>query len=429
MERHADVVVVGAGIVGCATAYHLARRGLRVAVVERASVAGEQSRKNWGFVRQQGRDPLEVPLVMEANRMWRGLAQELGADIEWTQGGNLALAADDARMARLEGWLGVAREFGLDTRLLRPHELGSVVPGLGGHWVGGMYTPGDGHADPEKTTDAFARAATGHGALIHLDCAVQAVTTRAGAVASVVTERGEIETSWVVCAAGAWSSRLLRRLGVDLPQRWVRGTVARTTSAPPVTACAVWAPGVAFRQRRDGSFNIAAGGALDHDVTLDSLRQLRFFLPNYWKNKALFRFHVGRPLLRSLASVLPGSTARRRPLVWDRGVEPPPNASKVRRSLAELQRLLPSVPPLGIARSWAGYIDATPDLVPVLGAAPDTRGLVLATGFSGHGFAMGPIAGRLVSELIVDGKTSLDISGFRLSRFAEGAIGKPKSVL
>ncbi len=429
MERHADVVVVGAGIVGCATAYHLARRGLRVAVVERASVAGEQSRKNWGFVRQQGRDPLEVPLVMEANRMWRGLAQELGADIEWTQGGNLALAADDARMARLEGWLGVAREFGLDTRLLRPHELGSVVPGLGGHWVGGMYTPGDGHADPEKTTDAFARAATGHGALIHLDCAVQAVTTRAGAVASVVTERGEIETSWVVCAAGAWSSRLLRRLGVDLPQRWVRGTVARTTSAPPVTACAVWAPGVAFRQRRDGSFNIAAGGALDHDVTLDSLRQLRFFLPNYWKNKALFRFHVGRPLLRSLASVLPGSTARWRPLVWDRGVEPPPNASKVRRSLAELQRLLPSVPPLGIARSWAGYIDATPDLVPVLGAAPDTRGLVLATGFSGHGFAMGPIAGRLVSELIVDGKTSLDISGFRLSRFAEGAIGKPKSVL
>jgi glycine/D-amino acid oxidase-like deaminating enzyme len=248
-------------------------------------------------------------------------------------------------------------------------------------------------------------------------------------VAGVVTEEGEVRAPVVVCAAGAWSSRLTRTLGLDLPQRWVRGTVARTTPGPPVTACAVWGPGVAFRQRRDGSFTIAAGGALDHDVTLDSLRQVRFFLPNFWKNKAMFRFHVGRPLLGSVAAVLPGSAARRRPLVWDRGIEPPPNAAKVRRSLAELQRVLPSLPSLGIARQWAGYIDAAPDLVPVLGEAPRLRGFVFATGFSGHGFAMGPIAGRLVAELIVDGKTSLDISGFRFSRFAEGAIGKPRNVL
>jgi glycine/D-amino acid oxidase-like deaminating enzyme len=196
-----------------------------------------------------------------------------------------------------------------------------------------------------------------------------------------------------------------------------------------VTACAVWAPGVAFRQRKDGSFNIAAGGALDHDVTLDSLRQLRFFLPNFWKNKALFRFHVGRPLARSLVGVMPGSAARRQPLVWDRAIEPVANPDKVGRSLAELQRVLPSLSALGIARSWAGYIDATPDLVPILGAVPAVRGFLLATGFSGHGFAMGPIAGRLVSEFVVDGKTSLDISGFRFTRFAEGAIGKPRNVL
>jgi glycine/D-amino acid oxidase-like deaminating enzyme len=186
---------------------------------------------------------------------------------------------------------------------------------------------------------------------------------------------------------------------------------------------------VAFRQRRDGSFTIAAGGALDHDVTLDSLRQLRFFLPNYWKNKALFRFHVGRPLLASLAALLPGSAARRRPLVWDRGLPPRPNPAKVCRSLAELGRVLPALPPLGIVRSWAGYIDAAPDLVPVLGEVPALRGLLLATGFSGHGFAMGPIAGRLTAELIVDGKPSLDITGFRFSRFAEGAIGRPRNVL
>jgi glycine/D-amino acid oxidase-like deaminating enzyme len=429
MNRDADVVVVGAGIVGCATAYHLARRGARVVIVERGRVPGEQSRKNWGFVRQQGRDPVEMPLVMEANRMWRSLEGELGADLEWVQGGNLALAADEARMARFEAWLPVAREFGLETRLLRARELSAVVPALAGEWVGGMHTPGDGHADPEKATDAFAHAAVAHGASLELDCAVQGVTTHAGAVAGVLTERGEIRAPTVVCAAGAWSSRLARTLGLDLPQRWVRGTVARTTPAPPTTSCAVWGPGVAFRQRRDGSFNIAAGGALDHDVTLDSLRQLRFFLPSFWKNKTLFRFHIGRPLLDSLAATLPGSDGRRRPLVWDRGIEPQPNPAKVRRGLAELQRVLPSLPPLGVATSWAGYIDAAPDLVPVLGEVPHVAGFVLATGFSGHGFAMGPIAGRLVSELVLDGKPSLDISGFRFSRFAEGAVGKPRNVL
>jgi glycine/D-amino acid oxidase-like deaminating enzyme len=280
-----------------------------------------------------------------------------------------------------------------------------------------------------KATDALARAATAHGAVLHLHCAAQAVTTRDGAVAGVVTELGEIATSWVVCAAGAWSARLARTHGLALPQRWVRGTVARTTSAPAITPCAVWGPGVAFRQRRDGSFNIAAGGALDHDVTLESLHQIRFFLPNFWKNKAMFRFHVGRPLVRSLASMLPGSTARRAPLVWDREIEPRPNSTKVARAFAELKRVLPALATLGVADQWAGYIDATPDMIPVLGEAPQPKGFVFATGFSGHGFAMGPIAGRLVSELIVDGKTSLDLGGFRFSRFAEGAIGKPRNVL
>ncbi len=101
----------------------------------------------------------------------------------------------------------------------------------------------------------------------------------------------------------------------------------------------------------------------------------------------------------------------------------------MQRGLAELQRVLPSLPRLGVAESWAGYIDATPDLTPVLGPIAGLRGFVFATGFSGHGFAMGPVAGRLVSELIVDGKTSLDITAFRFSRFAEGAIGKPRNVL
>ena len=112
MERECDVFVIGGGIVGCAIAYRLAGRGVRVVLAERSEIAWEQSGRNWGFVRQQGRDPAEVPLMMEANRVWRGLEAELGADIEWIQGGNLALAATPERLALMEGWLDTARQFG-----------------------------------------------------------------------------------------------------------------------------------------------------------------------------------------------------------------------------------------------------------------------------------------------------------------------------
>ena len=101
-DRRCDVVVVGGGIVGCATAYYLARRGVRVILLERGEVAGEQSGRNWGFVRQQGRDPAEVPLMVAANRTWRGLEQELDADLEWIQGGNLALSRFFSKFVALQ---------------------------------------------------------------------------------------------------------------------------------------------------------------------------------------------------------------------------------------------------------------------------------------------------------------------------------------
>jgi glycine/D-amino acid oxidase-like deaminating enzyme len=428
VERECDVVVIGGGIVGCATAYHLARRGVRVVLVERSEIAWEQSGRNWGFVRQQGRDPAEVPLMMEANRIWGGLEQELGADVEWVQGGNLALAATPERLGLMEAWLATARAHGLETRMVSPAEIGALVPGLAGRWLGGLYTPSDGHAEPRKATWALAHAARRHGACLYERVAVESVTTAGGAVQGVVTEAGPVRARTVVCAAGAWSGRLLRPLGLSLPQRWVRATVARTTPLPPLTRAGVWGPAVSFRQRRDGTLNIAAAGAADHDITLASLRHARLFLPNYWRNRRLFRFHVGRPLVRDLAGLLPGSAARRHPATWDRDLGPEPNPAKVRRSLDELRRLFPAIGPVEVTRAWAGYIDATPDAIPVIGEA-GPRGLVVATGFTGHGFALGPIVGRLVAELVLDGKPSLDLWAFRFSRFAEGQAGGPRSVL
>ena len=425
----ADAVVVGGGIVGCAAAYYLSRRGISTVLVEKDEIGGAQSGRNWGFVRQQGRDPSELPLMIEANRIWRNAAAELGADVEWVQGGNVALANTADRMALFEGWRSTAREHGLDTEIVGRSRLRALIPDMEGDWLGGMYTASDGHAEPRKATLAFCAAARAAGARVFDRCAALRVDTANGGVSEVVTEKARVRTRCVVGAAGAWSAMLVRPLGLRLPQRWVRSTVARTTAVRRLTEAGVWAPGVAFRQRRDGTLNLGGGGWADHDITLDSLRDARLFMPNYLKNRKLFQFHVGKPLFSDLLARLPGSSERRHPFSARWAMNPPANPAKLERMLGEFGRMFPTIADLDVTEAWAGYIDATPDALPVLGTVDHPRGFVFATGFSGHGFGLGPIAGRLVAELIADGKTSLDIRSFRYSRFAEGAIGEPRSVL
>jgi len=428
LPERADAVVVGGGIVGAASAYFLALRGLSVVLLERATIGAEQSSRNWGFVRQQGRHPLELPLAIESNRLWRSLESDLRTDFEWTPGGNLALAMTPKQLGRYERWLEIARSHGLETRLLTAAEVHALLPGLHGRFLGGLHTPSDGHADPGKATAAFAAAAAGVGGTVVRGCAVDRIVVAHGAVAGVVTERGEIATSQVVCAAGVWSARLLGMLGLHLPRRLVRATVQRTTPAPPITQAGVWAGAFSFRQRRDGRV-ILAGSRVEHDVTLESLRQLREYLPNYWRNRHLFRLHIGRALLRDLADAIAPGDRRRHPFRARHAVEPKPNAREAAQALATFRRRFPGIGALGSEQRWAGVIDTTPDAVPVIDAVAAPRGLVVATGFSGHGFALGPIAGRLVSELVADEAPSLDLHGFRLARFAEGDLAEPRAVL
>jgi glycine/D-amino acid oxidase-like deaminating enzyme len=253
METEADVVVVGGGIVGCAAAYYLAKRDARVVLVEKGGIADEQSSRAWGFVRQQGRDPFELPLMVEGNRIWQGLTEELSSDIEWVQGGNLGIATTEQRMEEFRGWLPLAREHGLDTRLLSRAEVQELAPALQGPFVGGMYTSNDGHAEPRLATTALARAAREHGAILHTRCAAEGIELTAGKVSGVRTEQGLIRTPVVVCAAGVWSARLAKMAGLSLPVRVVRSTAAQTVPVPPLTRAGVWAPGIAIRQRPDGT--------------------------------------------------------------------------------------------------------------------------------------------------------------------------------
>jgi glycine/D-amino acid oxidase-like deaminating enzyme len=427
MSESAEVVIIGGGIVGCAAAYYLAKRGVPATVCEKGVVAGEQSSRNWGFVRQQGRDPVEIPLMIECNRMWRGLEAEIEADIEWIQGGNLVLGDDEARMAEFEGWVEEARRHQLESRVLTRKEIESLIPGIRTSAVGGLYTPSDGQAEPQKVAPAIRRAAERLGATFHEDRAVLSVETERGAVSGVVTESGEISTRSVICAAGAWSGRLARTMGLVLPQIWVRATVARTTPAKAVTPAGVWA-GLAFRQLRDGSFNIASGTGADHDITLESLRNFPPFLPAYRQNRGFLTPRLGRPFLDHLPGRF-SRAAQGREYMRMRTLDPPPNPARVANALATLHQTFPGLGEVSVVRSWAGYIDFTPDMLPVIDRLERPAGFILATGFSGHGFGMGPIAGRLAAELALDGRASLDTHAFRFARFSDGTRLAPRNVI
>jgi glycine/D-amino acid oxidase-like deaminating enzyme len=248
---------------------------------------------------------------------------------------------------------------------------------------------------------------------------------------AVQTDRGPVRTGQVVCAAGAHSARLLRTIGLDLPIRLVRSTVAETGPLPAITRAHVWGDGFVIRQVPSGrvQLNFHSSRAGEYDLTLDALRHLRLFLPVFLRNRTLLRVRVGRPFFADLARRLPWSAARRRPFAHTVDVEPPSNPDTVERCRQTFRRHFPSLGEVTIERTWAGVIDCTPDLLPALGPVVARPGLFVATGFSGHGFAMAPLIGRLVGEWLVEGSPSFDLTPLRLARFAEGDLRIPENLI
>ena len=410
-----DVAIVGAGIMGCATAWHLATRGIKVAVFERSEIAAEQSSRAWGFIRQQGRHEAEVPLASEANRLWVEITSRYGeASTGFTPGGILVPAETADDEARIADALAVARRLGLATRLLNGAEIRDLVPQLAGNWRSGLYTSGDAHGEPALSTRTIARAAREAGAAIHEKCPVVAVETQAGRIAGVVTANGSCAAPVVVLAGGIGTPALARPLGIDVPIQVIRSSVAQTVAAAPFTRVAMWGPKVAFRPRTDGSFVIGngyRGAGPDYDLTVDSLSHLRHFLPAYRRNWRLLRLRLGSESFHRLCARFGG-----KPLP-----EPRVNDKKIAQNAAAFRALFPHIAGLDLARTWAGRIDLTPDVIPIIDRPSAVPGLFIAAGFSGHGFALGPSVGKQLAEWIVAGRSSLDLSPFRLSRFDEGA--------
>ena len=414
LPDRADVVVIGGGITGCATAYYLARERVSVVLLERGEIAGAQSSRAWGFIRQQGRHPAEVPYAAQASRIWEGLSGELQADLEFVRGGILVPAQSEEDEERMRHGARIAAEHGLSSRLVGRPELSRLIPQLEGDYRAALYTAEDAHGEPRKATEAFAQAAERHGAQLFAGVAVRGFRTSAGRVSAVLTPDGEIQTDRVVCAAGLGTASLVRQLGwSSLPIHGMRISVAETEPVRPFTRMAVWAPQVAFRPTGRDTFYVGSGyrgKVADIDLTLDAVRHARYFLPRLKDHLHDVKLRVGGAMLRSL---LPGDGAAY-------GREPEPNRSIVRYNMEQFLRCFPHLAGLGVKRSWAGIVDITPDMLPVIGPVPGRENVVVAAGFSGHGFALGPASGKVLSALATDRPAPFDLAPFRLTRFAEG---------
>jgi glycine/D-amino acid oxidase-like deaminating enzyme len=418
-----DIAIIGGGVIGVATAWFLAKRGRKVLICDKGRVAGEQSSRNWGWVRVNGRDEAETPIAIESLRLWEELSREIGPEIGFERRGIIELAETDDAMEFCEGWMDIAKANRLDTKLLSPHDIENVFPAAQGAWKGGMMTPSDGRAEPFKAVPAIARAAQRAGVLIREDCAVRSLDVTNKRVSRVVTEDGLVKTGVVLCAAGAWSNMFLGNLGISLPQLAVRGTVARTEAAPSVLEGAGGARDIFIRRRQDGGYTVASG-ITEHLIGASSFRYGARFLPAL-KSASELIFSLGDDPTQAAFPRRKWSGEDVSPFERRRVLDPAPSASVLQKMRAHLDERIPALRNAAFVESWAGMIDAMPDVVPVMDALEAPSGLFVATGFSGHGFGIGPGAGAVMAEMIEGRAPRYDLSRFRFSRFADGSKMDP----
>ena len=416
-----DVVIIGGGVIGVMTAWHLADRGLTVTLCEKGRVAGEQSSRNWGWIRQQGRDPAELPIMVESLRLWKSLSQQLGDGLGFRQTGVMYLANTDSDLAGFETWLPHARAHDLDTRLMTRAEAMSHLPGAASPWRGALFTPSDARAEPWRAVPMLADAAVARGVTISEDCAVRALDIAAGRVTGVITEHGRIACDQVVLAGAH---------GITIPQLSVLASVAATEPMPEIYPGAAADNHFAFRRRADGGYSLAPGAEHDVFTGRDAFASFGAYLPVLKKDFRSTHFRLMAPAGFPDAWGTPRhwSPDKASPFERTRILNPAPNMATLRRVQTAFGAAFPCLGPPKLKAAWAGMIDTLPDVVPVIDRAP-IPGLIIATGMSGHGFGIGPGIGRVVADLVVGNPTGHDLHRFRMSRFIDGSRLAPRQSL
>lgn len=372
-HRPADVVVIGGGVIGVSTAFHLAEAGVGVVLLERDELGSGSSSKAAGGVRAQFSDPVNIELGARSLRAFERFGDRPGAEIDLKQHGYLFLLSDPEDVDAFERGVEVQNGFGVPSRMLTVDQACAMSPfvvpdGL----LAAAYSPTDGHCTPESVVQGYARAARQHGAVMRTHCAVTGIDTRGGRISAVHTTAGTVETSAVVCATGAWSAEVGALAGVELPVRPLRRQVLVT----------------------------------------EPIEDLPSELPFTVDFATSFYFHDEGP------GLLIGMSDPDEEYGFLLG----PDDQWLGRLSDAVQRRAPRLSEVGIAHGWAGLYEETPDRNALVGAAEGLDRFFYATGFSGHGFLQSPAIGEVMRDLVLDRAPGVDISGLHANRFADAEI-------
>ena len=369
LPRSADIVIIGAGAIGASIAYQLVRRGARdVVVLERDTVGAGSTSKAAGGIRVQFGTRVEIELSLRGIAFFKRFEDEMGVPCDFHQEGYLFVVTDEATLARFRTNVALQRSMGADVRVITPDDARALVPALNvDDALAAIWGPLDGHASPNDVVQAYAAQARARGVRIVEDTPVTGIVVERGRVAGVLTPAGPIATRLVVNAAGPWAPLVGRMAGLSLP----------------------------VDPRRRHIFVTDAFDGIRHPMPLVTDTGSGFYC----------RSEQGA-ILMSLGDI--GATTEYEAQVdW----------SMLELAVERAIRRIPALEGAQVRHAWAGLRPLTPDGRAILDWAPGVEGLYLAVGFCGHGFQHSPAVGETVAEVLLDGRSTLDIQDLRLGRF------------
>jgi sarcosine oxidase subunit beta len=423
----ADVVVVGAGICGVTAAEALARRGANVVLVEKEPGPGlEQSGRAQGAIRVQGREAAELSLALESLEIWRSVAEH-GDEFELRFGGNLYLCTNEDEVRQATELRDVAHANGFtDVRLLTPDEAREIVPAATGEFAAAMWSPGDAQCLPRAATEFSAKRAAAAGATFSYSTLATRIVDSGGAVKGLETSRGAIAAAAVIVTGGIWTAHLAATVSVQVPVMPVALSQCETEPLEPLLGPTLRCFDFGARQRPNGPISMSGGmnTIVDHYLSLASLRHVRTWTRRYLANRTAIRLHVDWLRLARELRLRSAGAAEHMALPVERDA----NRKLMDASLEAAGRMIPRLRDVRIIRYWAGVVDMSPDGLPILDGSTGLDGLVVVTGLSGHGLALGPAIGRIAADLATEGRTDRPIDAFSLRRF-EGDTPIPKKML
>ncbi len=375
MNNTADVIIIGGGVVGCAAAYYLAKAGHSNVIVLEAtkSIGHGGSSRNGGGVRQSGRDVRELPYAMYGiKHLWPTLSEELGVDVEYTQKGNLRLGKTEAHLKKLKTLADNAQSVGLDVRMVDAKEVQEICPYLSKDIIGASWCPTDGHANPLTTTLGYYKRALEMGVRFYTDAPVAELRKVRGKVRQVVIKDGTVlEAEQIILAAGYESRYIARTIGVDIPMTRLIDECLVTEMQPKMFDIMLGTAGADFygHQSHHGSFVFGSDSGYEEVTDMDDPSKLVT------------------------------------------------NSLTLSASCRAIMDYVPALKDAKVVRSWCGWLDDAFDGVPFISKVEEAPGLILACGFTGHGFGTAPAVGLMLSQMVAGEETIVDISALRYDRF------------